>query len=46
MRMNEILIAALGQEVCVFNLLWSMLRNMDKTRATRRTNTILFKGHF
>jgi len=45
MGMDEILMAVLDLRVWVFNLLWLMFREVDKTSGTGRANTILFKGN-
>jgi len=42
MGMDEILMAALDLEVCIYSLLWLIFRE-DKTRVTSRTNPNLFE---
>ena len=44
-EIHEILIVALDLGVCVFNQLSKIFREVDKTRGTRKANTILFKGN-
>lgn len=46
MGMDEIVMAALGLEVCIYSLLWLMFREVDRASATGRITTILFRVDF